>query len=367
MKQTGKYATAEARWSGVGPYYAMFPTGFADGVVAAYTSSGDSVLDPFAGRGTVVFSAAAQDRVGIGIELNPVGWVYAQTKLRPADAAAVGETLFGLAREAKRYREAARQLPPFFSACFSSEVLEFLLAARKLDWRGRIVDRTVMALLLIYLHGKRGSALSNQMRQAKSMSPAYAVRWWQKRGFKPPELDPVEFMLKRVAWRYARGLPKATCSRAYLGDSTRTLPLIREPLRRAGAAPVRLLFTSPPYYKITNYHYDQWLRLWLLGGPPNARRAGGRYRARFEGRTAYEGLLRKVFQRSVPLLHRNATVYVRTDRRKFTYQTTKKILTELFPTKQLSRVVRPFGRPTQTHLFGDKSSKCGEVDLVLTA
>ena len=28
-----------------------------------------------------------------------------------------------------------------------------------------------------------------------------------------------------------------------------------------------LFFTSPPYYGVTNYFYDQWLRFWLLGGP----------------------------------------------------------------------------------------------------
>lgn len=367
MTQPGKYATAAARWSGVGPYYAMFPTAFSDAVVEKYTATGDTVLDPFAGRGTVVFSATAKDRIGIGIELNPVGWIYAQAKLRPASAAAVNARLFELSHQAPRYREDARQLPSFFSWCYSSEVLLFLLAARTLEWRTKVVDRTVMALLLVHLHGKRGGALSNQMRQAKSMSPAYAVRWWQKRAMRPPELDPLEFMLQRVSWRYAKGCIDRSESRAYLGDSTRTLPALYEPVRQGQVAKARLLFTSPPYCKVTNYHYDQWLRLWLLGGPANARRSGGRYRAKFEGREAYTDLLVKVFRRTVPLLHRKATVYVRTDGRRFTYETTKRVLREVFPTKQLSEIKRPFARPTQTHLFGDKSVKSGEVDFVLTA
>ena len=153
----------------------------------------------------------------------------------------------------------------------------------------------------------------------------------------------------------------------YLGDSTRTLPALREPVRRRQVAPARLLFTSPPYCKVTNYHYDQWLRLWLLGGPSNALRAGGKYRAKFESEAAYVDLLSKVFKRSAPLLHKKATIYVRTDRRKFTYETTKQVLREVFPDKHLSAVPRPFGRPTQTHLFGDKTTKLGEVDLVLSA
>src|SRR4051812_1712999 len=80
----GKYATAESRWAGVGPYYAMFPMSFADAVVAAHSSRGDTVLDPFSGRGTAIYSAAIAGRHGVGIELNPVGWVYASAKLAPA-------------------------------------------------------------------------------------------------------------------------------------------------------------------------------------------------------------------------------------------------------------------------------------------
>ena len=70
---TPKYGTAEARWAGVGPYYAMFPTTFADEVVREYTQIGDAVLDPFAGRGTAIYSAAIQQRHAVGVEINPVG------------------------------------------------------------------------------------------------------------------------------------------------------------------------------------------------------------------------------------------------------------------------------------------------------
>ena len=94
-KQTGigTYDTAERRWAGVGPYYAMFPATLADRVVARYSAPGDTVLDPFAGRGTALFSAAVQERFGVGIEVNPVGWVYAQAKLHAAARNDVKERL----------------------------------------------------------------------------------------------------------------------------------------------------------------------------------------------------------------------------------------------------------------------------------
>src|SRR5206468_9414868 len=95
MNRTGEcgYATAESRWAGVGPYYAMFPVEFSDHVVQKYTSAGATILDPFAGRGTAIFSAATKDRIGMGVELNPVGWVYSQAKLNAASKHDVIERL----------------------------------------------------------------------------------------------------------------------------------------------------------------------------------------------------------------------------------------------------------------------------------
>src|SRR6516225_6142615 len=78
------YGTAASRWAGVGPYYAMFPVSFATAVVKEHTRRGDGVLDPFAGRATSLFAAASEGRFGLGVEINPVGWVYGKAKLQTA-------------------------------------------------------------------------------------------------------------------------------------------------------------------------------------------------------------------------------------------------------------------------------------------
>src|SRR5205823_10966903 len=77
-------STAVDRWAGIGPYYAMFPVPFAFDVIDRYTPHGGRVLDPFAGRGSSVYAAAATGREALGIEINRVGWVYSQAKLAPA-------------------------------------------------------------------------------------------------------------------------------------------------------------------------------------------------------------------------------------------------------------------------------------------
>src|SRR5437868_1485652 len=121
-KPRSRYEAAHSRWSGVGPYYAMFPAEFADLVIAKHTKEGDTVLDPFAGRGTAVFSAATQGRRGIGVEINPVGWVYARAKLAPAKKELVAARFEELGRSAKDYRGEADRLPLFFQRCFTQKV-----------------------------------------------------------------------------------------------------------------------------------------------------------------------------------------------------------------------------------------------------
>jgi hypothetical protein len=95
----------------------MFPVEFADRVISRYTRPGDVVLDPFAGRGTAVFSAAALSRLGIGIEINPVGYVYAATKLGAAPREKVEERLGEIGNNALRFDYEASRLPRFFHCC----------------------------------------------------------------------------------------------------------------------------------------------------------------------------------------------------------------------------------------------------------
>lgn len=366
----GKYSTAARRWAGLGPYYAMFPSAFCDAVIEKYSSKGDTILDIFAGRGTALYSAATTGRRALGIEVNPVGWVYSRTKLSPADQDQVEARIVQLQSVAHGYSKSAEELPQFFRHCFTSEVRQFLLCARDLlNWRQNLVDQTVMAFLLVHLHGKASDSFSNQMRQTKAMAPNYAIAWWKARNSKPPQIDPVEFLRKKLKWRYAKGKPKTAASKVYLGDSVDILSKLAGNLDRRALKRPSLLLTSPPYFGITNYHYDQWLRLWLLGGPPTDRIVhsgyNGKHRGKFANRTSYKQLLITAFERAAWLVRPDAVVYVRTDKREPTLSITKDALKKSFPKHHLRQVSRPACGQTQTRLFGNEDPRLGEVDLVL--
>ncbi len=64
-------------------------------------------------------------------------------------------------------------------------------------------------------------------------------------------------------------------------------------------------------------------------------------------------------------MSKDAIIYVRTDARKFTLDTTKDILSRVFPNKSMKITAQPFSKETQTALYGDKTIKPGEVDIIM--
>ena len=313
------------------------------------------VIDPFCGRGTTNYVSKTLGRNSFGCELNPVGWLYAATKTQPAKQ--LGRVLKRI-DEVRDLRQADDLIPEneFQDWAWCREVLGFINSARRnLKWRTSKVDRTIAAIMLVYLHAKVGGGLSNQMRQSKSMSPDYAVRWWKSRGMRPPEIDPASFLKSRSEWRYAKGFVE-TAARAtiYFGDARKGLGAYDSDL-------ASLVLTSPPYLGITNYQYDNWIRLWALGGPalPDWSQA-----QRYGNREKYASLIDHVFAGLPKCCRDDAVIAVRTDARQFTLETTAYALDREWPDHRLFGRRTKAAKPTQTTLFGDKTSKPGEIDLI---
>ena len=127
-----------------------------------------------------------------------------------------------------------------------------------------------------------------------------------------------------------------------------------------------LLFTSPPYCSITDYHIDQWLRLWVLGYNGNCKSTGEKHKGRFVNKIEYAELLDNVFSKCSKMMKKKSTVYIRTDARNFTLETTEKILDKYFYDFKKEICHEPVNKRTQTEVIGNRSLKKGEVDIILT-
>lgn len=360
------YKSPEARWARFGPYYAMFPLDFAFEIVEKYSKEGDFIIDPFAGRCSSIYAGGVLGRHSLGIEINPVGWLYGAVKLNPADKDSVIDRLNQVYSKRNYYRKRIEKMPAFYRMCYCDEVLKFLLAARThLNWKGDNIDATLMSILVVYLHGKLGEGLSNQMRMTKSMGLNYSVNWWRSNGFsRPPEIDPLTFITRKIEWRYEKGKPNVFDSQVVFGDSTTELNGIVQRAKETGIK-FSLLFTSPPYFSVTDYYADQWLRLWLLGGPEKPALIRDKHKGRFASKEEYYNLLDVVFGNCALIMEEKSTIYVRTDKREYTYISTLKVLRKHFPKHKMRVIDKPFSKRTQTELHGNSSKENGEIDIIL--
>ena len=62
-------------------YMAMFPPALPHYFIRKFSEPGDIILDPFSGRGTTAVEAMAQNRFGIGNDLNELAFVLTKGKL----------------------------------------------------------------------------------------------------------------------------------------------------------------------------------------------------------------------------------------------------------------------------------------------
>lgn len=287
----------------------MFPETFVRRNVHAWSRPGDLICDPFMGRGTTIFESLLNGRKAIGCDTNPVAYCISRAKATPPDLGDVIARLKKLEAQSASHRAAGSETPDeFFALCFHETTLRQLLFLRsQLQWRDDDVDCFLAALTLGCLHGESHRSelyLSNRMPRTISTKPAYSVRWWQKNGCLPPKRDAFAILRTLAHYRYKSPLPPLK-GRVVEGDARRAATMLR-PYRER----VKLVVTSPPYLDITDYHEDQWLRLWFLGGPSKPITRQGKD-DRHRGTESYWRFMGEAWEGVVPLLKDRAQVVIR--------------------------------------------------------
>ncbi|HVB56737.1 MAG TPA: DNA methyltransferase [Candidatus Acidoferrales bacterium] len=287
----------------------MFPESFVRRNVLAWSKRDDVIFDPFSGRGTTVLESLLSGRKGLGCDTNPVAVCLSKAKADPPHFQEVCDRVALLQRKYEGFASKEPEVSDeFFTLCFHKATLQQLLfLKRKLDWRDDRVDRFIAALALGCLHGESHRTelcFSNRMPRTISTKPAYSVRWWRQRGCRPPERDVFSILKKCAEYRYQSPVPLLK-GRVVEGDARRASTLLRSYREK-----VKLVVTSPPYLDITDYHEDQWLRLWFLGGARKPIAGQGRD-DRHRRVEAYWKFLCEAWRGVAPLLQDSAQVVIR--------------------------------------------------------
>jgi hypothetical protein len=288
----------------------MFPESFAEEWLSALTKPGDLVLDPFCGRGTLPFQALLMERRAIGCDTNPVAYCVSKAKTNAPARGRVLKRLHELRKgfRPNRFEREVDLLPGFFQVAYHRTTLcQVLYLREKLNYRTSAVDGMLAALVLGSLHGETDRSsrfLSNQMPHTISTKPDYSLRFWKNHRSHPPERNTFELLEKQLAYRYETGRPS-------LRGDIYNVDMRELPRQMGKSERVRCVITSPPYFDITNYAEDQWLRLWFLGGPPEPRVQAFSKDDRHGRIDRYWALLADMWRMLSVLLDRNSHVVVR--------------------------------------------------------
>lgn len=257
------------------PYFTMFPLNFPLDVLDEYSASlddGSIVFDPFCGRGTTNFAARLRGFNSVGVDSSSVAVDIARSKIVNVTAKEIVKIA---KRILKKNEDVITPTGEFWERAYAPNTLVDICRIRESLLTSCTTPARIAlkALMLGALHGPQGinsiSYLSNQAPRTYAPKPNYSVRYWKRNNLIAEEVDVLQVIEKRANRYYGTPLPigygviikgNSCCPTSY-----RTVGK----WNKNNDKKISLIITSPPYYGLTTYIQDQWIRNWFSGGPEN--------------------------------------------------------------------------------------------------
>ncbi len=239
-------------------YRACFKPQLVEYFISTLTKEGDTVLDPFMGRGTTVLQALLDNRNGYGSDINPLAKMLIEPRLLPPQISDIKERL-NLIPQHTDVSENCSELLVFFH----KDTLNQLVAMK--HWFANRIqtgqfDRVDNWIRMVVMNRLTGH--SNGFLSVTTMPPNQAVsiqtqrKINEKHNRTPAKKDVTDIVLRktkslmRSGEIYAKTKYKLRCCDA-------------NNLRYAREGEIDLILTSPPFLNVVDYAKDNWLRCWF--------------------------------------------------------------------------------------------------------
>ena len=238
-----------------------FPPALARYFIGKYSKPGDTVLDPFCGKGTTLLEAAASGRQAVGGDISPEAVVSARAKCHPVTTSKVANYIQNLPSPLRRVPS---EIPDTVSLFFQKDTLCHLLAIRKRlledmeDGADAHTATFLCGVLLGLLHGHSARSLSLPCNQAFAMSPGYVRKYVREHKLIRPKRDVCRCLLDKALELLPFPSPMSP------------VDVVESPANHCSeymadlGVKANLIVTSPPYLNRQTYIRDAWLRLWFL-------------------------------------------------------------------------------------------------------
>jgi hypothetical protein len=230
------------------------------------TTCGETVYDPFMGRGTTPVEAALLGRVPAGCDINPLSAVLTRPRLLPPTMEEIANRLASL------HLDRPSDEPEELLAFYHPDVLRGISSLKRYflerQSAGNLdaADEWIRMVALNRLTGHSNgffSVYTLPPNQAVSVKSQRKIN--ERRQQVPPVRDIGRIILKKSRQLLGdvdvevRSVLEALAGKACLV----TGPSEKVPAVASGS--VSLVVTSPPFLDIVQYDTDNWLRCWFLG------------------------------------------------------------------------------------------------------
>lgn len=245
-------------------YRACFKPQLPHYFIKRFTSPGDIIYDPFAGRGTTAVEAALMGRRIASNDANPLSEILTKPRLSPPETRAVQQRLTTIPIVPSS--KADIDLSMFYHPGTEAEIVSLRDYLQERQARGDEddIDRWIRMVATNRLTGHSPGFFSvytfppNQAVSAESQ-----VKINERRQQKPEYRDTKQIILRKTASLLAKvSLPQ----RVNLTEAARSAIFITGDARETPGLPtasVQLTVTSPPFLDIVEYASDNWLRCWF--------------------------------------------------------------------------------------------------------
>ena len=228
------------------------------------TQLGETVYDPFMGRGTTAIEAALLGRNVTGNDANPLSRILTKPRLRPPCMEEVARRIERI--EMKKRISSSLDLSMFYHPRTESEILSLrrYLARRAASRTEDDIDRWIRMVATNRLTGHSKGFFSVYTLPPNQAASAENQKKINRDRKQKPEYRDIKELILRKTESLLRNF--SDDQRGLLHDMGRRARLITGDAWRTRSIPddsIQLTVTSPPFLDTVNYAQDNWLRCWF--------------------------------------------------------------------------------------------------------
>ncbi len=241
-------------------YRASFKAELPDFFIRHFSKQGESVLDPFGGRGTTALQANLLRRIAFHNDINPISQKIAYAKTHPVALSEIAKRLQSFDLTTNTPIDEHQELLAFYHPDTLKELLNL---RRAIQQNYDDVNRFIELVAVSRLHGHSDGFFSVYSFPQIAVSPEAQRKINAKRNQTPPYRDVKSRILRKAkqclqgALRFQERFPESLNNQIRTGDS-RNMSWIE-------SETIDLVVTSPPFLDKVDYIKDNWLKAWFYG------------------------------------------------------------------------------------------------------